>query len=132
MDEMEGQKIAFHMNEEPNEKYCKYLRENWSSARGLKISTSSQMWAALVKKPFKKPSYMEYIQNRAGDDHCTLWNKNGKPHCWVSQPYHFGLQNAKEAIERAEKYGLDFKINTFPAWHYPGHVIFIVWTRKGE
>ena len=125
-------KITFAKREKPDADYCKYLETEWATQNGLKRSGSFQRWAALVKKPFKKPSEWERGRLLAGDDHCTLWNKDGKATYWVPQPYGLSFGQIKEMMERAEKYGLEFEIGTFPAWHYPGHVLFIKWSAKRD
>ena len=61
-----------------------------------------------------------------------MFNLDGKAFCYVSQPYQVNSETAKEMVEFADKYNLQFYIATWPAWHFPSGTISVVWTRKGE
>lgn len=99
---------------------CEEEFNDFMESRRLKQSTSGNFMRILEKVEFGKPP---------NDDHGVLFNRNGKAHTYVSQPYQIGLSAAKEMVEFAEKHGLEFNISTYPAWHFPAGVISVVWRR---
>lgn len=64
-----------------------------------------------------------------GDDHCSLWNKDGRAAVYLSQPYHLTMKDVQEMLEFAQKYELKFFINTYPDFHFPGSVLVVWWER---
>jgi len=106
------------------------LMKTWASHHGLKLHKGNRNWAALVKPPYKKPKTPMQDHYGPGDDHCSLWYKDGKPYCWVSQPYGLRPNDLLRMMAHANLYGLDFTIGSWPAWYYPGRVLFVVWKRK--
>lgn len=65
------------------------------------------------------------------DDHPTLWNHQGKPVFWVSQPYGLAGAHVREIVAFCETHGLDFWIDAWPGWHFPGHVLTVIYSRPG-
>jgi hypothetical protein len=75
-------------------------------------------------------SEVELPWNLPADDHGALWERDGKPVRWVSQPYPKELSYAlPEMIEAADEFGLTFEIRPSLAWHYPLGCLFGVWRR---
>jgi hypothetical protein len=103
----------------------------WARQHRLKLTNGNHYWARLVGRRSTDDG-SNVPQNLPGDDHCSLWNADGKPFCYVSQPYSLSTRDVAEMAEACASYGLDVQITTYPAWHYPGSVLFIVWTRRGE
>jgi hypothetical protein len=65
-----------------------------------------------------------------GADHVSVWNKDGKPYFYVSQPYSMGTEVVAENIEFCREHGLDIDISAWPSWHFPGSVLFITYRKK--
>jgi len=63
-------------------------------------------------------------------DHCDLFNKNGKPYIFVSQPYSFNMRDMRATVAFCEKFGLTFEIDERAIWHNPGSIIGIVYKKK--
>ena len=114
----------------PTKEETDLLKKLWAKKHGLKESNGRSGWCALIKAPYKKPPFAERWNIQDGDDHCSLWNKDGKPYCWVSQPYGLSFGNLQKMFLRAEKYGLVFEVNAWPAWHFPSSVLFVTWRHK--
>ena len=66
-------------------------------------------------------------------DHTSVWRRIGAKgyeptEVFVSQPY--GFESWKdEMIKFANANGLCFWVSERPAWHYPGSVMHVEWTR---
>jgi len=99
----------------------------WAERNGLKISSASHKGLRFLNKdvPFNG-----YDCRFPGYDHVTYWNKDGKPYCIVSQPYHFDSNEAASAAVICEKYNFYYIITTYPSWHNIGSVLFMEWRRK--
>ena len=76
----------------------------------------------------KQNSWQE--NNFPAADHISYWNKNGKPYCIVSQPYHLDDDEMAQAVALCKAHGLEVTVSTWPAWHYPGSVLFMVWKKQ--
>jgi hypothetical protein len=138
---MKEKMIHAHKDEEvrgkpmgpPTQERRDSLMNAWAVRNGLKICKApSKGWWSLIKPPYKKPPQQETWGYEPGGDHRTLWTKDGKPYCWVSQPYGLRFEDIQKMVLHATKYGLRFEVNSYPAWHYPGSVVFIIWRHKDE
>lgn len=102
------------------------LKKKWLETRGVKESKA------------RSTNGLKFLNRAIPDqwfpasDHVTYYNKDGKPFSVVSQPYGTSNRPIAEAAEFAKKYDLEFEISAWPAWHYPGAVIFIEWRKKGD
>jgi hypothetical protein len=63
-------------------------------------------------------------------DHITLWNKDGKPAIYVSQPYGLSYKDLQETLAFCEAYHLNVLVDTWPSWHFPGHTLSLLYTAK--
>jgi hypothetical protein len=63
-------------------------------------------------------------------DHGTRWNKDGKPYCLVGQPYGLSDDDIAE-LAHLQKRGFEVSVSTWPAWHYPHHVLHVEVRRGG-
>jgi hypothetical protein len=70
------------------------------------------------------------------DDHVSMWrrptDRGSKISHWISQPYPLSAAALKDMYEAAQRLGLEFSISTWPAWHYPGSVLFVEWRISGS
>ena len=71
-------------------------------------------------------------RNFPAADHISYWNKNGKPYCIVSQPYHLDDDEMAQAAAVCKAHHLEVSVSTWPAWLYPGSVLFMVWKRTTD
>ncbi len=98
------------------------IKAEYAKSRGVRESRAGMDLGFLNKKA--------KLVRVPHQDHCTFWNKNGKPYCIVNQPYGFSLEDMREAVACADKYGLDVCVSSWPSWHYEG-VVSVIWTVKG-
>lgn len=59
-------------------------------------------------------------------DHASLWIKDGRPHCLVSQPYELEMEDIEEIIDFCKEHDLSFDIDGYPGFHFPSRVLFVV------
>jgi len=59
-------------------------------------------------------------------DHPSLWMKDGKPHCLVSQPYEMDMESIEDITAFCKQHGLSFTIDAYPAFHFPTRALFVV------
>jgi hypothetical protein len=64
-----------------------------------------------------------------GVDHPSLWIRDGKPAVFVFQPY--GVQDVAALGAFCAARSLECSIDTWPAWHNPGRVVFVEIHRPG-
>ena len=102
----------------------KRLKTEWADRYGLKESKRSQVCICPL---YGAKGCKKYICQNVPpqSDHATLWNLNGKPTVFVMQPY--GPIRADSLVLwcRARSTPLEVNINTWPAWHYAGHVLHV-------
>lgn len=109
----------------------------WRETRGVKESRGHLCITRLLGRRCQIGRFygeaMEHQCLPPGADHYSLWidKKTKRPEIFVSQPYHFYEITAERTVEFCKKFGLKFTIKTWPAWHYPGHVLFIEY-RKAD
>ncbi len=65
-----------------------------------------------------------------GLDHDSLWNKDGKPYLFTSEPYYIRKDELKSLITYCDQYDIDFQIDA-ESMYFPGHTIRILF-KKGE
>lgn len=103
------------------------LRLQWATSRGVVVAEGNRDWRRLFGK-----NSGPIGANLPNDDHVTMWRKptdrGRKISIWVSQPYPLGFDGLREMVDFANRHGLQFKVSTWPAWHYPGSVLFVEWT----
>ena len=100
-------------------------RDEWAAGEGLRQShatTDPVRWLLGGRSP-------NYSAPPRWMDHGTRWTRDGKPYCLVGQPYQL-LDDDLEELARLAELGLDVSVATYPAWHYPGHVLSVVVTRR--
>lgn len=105
------------------------LKRKWANKNELRLARGRAGWWRLLglRSCFDSRWRPIVLENLPGDDHCSLWLRNGEPAVWVSQPYPLSSSKIGQMTYVAEQYGLSFEISTWPAWHYPGSVLFVEW-----
>ena len=125
-------------NPEPTLSETKALMVEWAKSRGLTLNRKPISWrglfdgrtkaggAARVQRPPVFGSVNPYPWDLfPGEDHACMFDKDGKPAIFVFQPYHLDLEQLRGIVNTCDAYNLDVSISTQPAWHYPGHVLFV-------
>src|SRR3972149_4762078 len=77
------------------------LKKEWATKNGLKESRVSGHHYNFLNKKCQR-TYSIY----PGFDHTTYWNKDGKPFCIVTQPYHLSMASIKSMMIAAKEYDL--------------------------
>jgi hypothetical protein len=100
------------------------LMEAWAASQGVEKCQGPMFWRRLLGER------LDYCKRLPGDDHTSLWQRNGRPELYVSQPYPERFTDRlPEMMAAAAEHGLAFTVNTRPAWHYPGRCLFVTWRR---
>ena len=92
--------------------------------KGLKLSSSTDFRRLNGHREMEWPGVY-----RPWQDHMSLWNKEGKPHVFVSEPYSLSMEDVKALIADCEAEGLTFYINTDSKWN-PGRTVAVFVTKK--
>lgn len=108
------------------------LKTSWAAAHGVVQAEGPQFWGLLIGKPplsdfDRRRSPGALPEKLPGDDHETLWLRDGLPMMYVSQPYPLDFGTIRQMTAAALMYGLEFSISARPAWWNPGKVSFVVW-----
>lgn len=102
------------------------LKRGWAESLGLKQFTGRPCVHKLLGQKCLGGESFSLIPPYT--DHPSLWLKDGKPFCLVSQPYGLSMLQIEEIGEFCHKHGLEFEINSWPGWHFPHAVLFITFT----
>jgi hypothetical protein len=95
----------------------------WMEKEGVRES-GSRDWRRLVCGR-RKPLW----DGLPGQDHADLFIKDRKPHVFTFQPYGLSWFTLVELVEACQHWRLEARIATWPAWHFPGEVLFVEITR---
>ena len=63
------------------------------------------------------------------DDHKSLWNREGKPWAYVSQPYVLRTNDLREIVSRCDQ-GLNAYLCADASWHFPGKTLALILRRN--
>jgi hypothetical protein len=110
-----------------------HLKAQWSERKGLVEARGSLDWRRLFGRRAPRDDVC-FCPGLPGDDHVSMWRKKGghpgEIAVWVSQPYPLGGRSLREMNQFAILNNLEFSIGVWPAWHYPGAVLFVEWTAR--
>ena len=81
-------------------------------------------YAVSLARRMATPSRGKGMVALSGEDHSDLFNKNGRPHVFTFQPYGLRWDTVRALVAKCTELGLALDILTWPAWHYPGAVLF--------
>jgi hypothetical protein len=62
-------------------------------------------------------------------DHVAVWNKNGRPAVFTSQPYGLCWEALCGLVDFCRQNGLEAKVDASGSWHYPGSTVLIAVVR---
>ncbi len=99
----------------------------WMENRGLRESDDMRRC-----REFHKDINCEDGWGFPGDDHASLWCRDGEPVVYISQPYDLTSDTLREMIAWADRYDLSFAITPRGSWHFPGYTMLVSWTREDQ
>ncbi len=99
------------------------IPEDWPG-KGLKLSQSVDFRRLNGHREIERPGVY-----RPWQDHMALWNKDGKPHMFTSEPYVLTMEDIKALIIDCESENLTFSISVNSGWN-PGRTLAIFVTKK--
>lgn len=104
------------------------IEEAWAHDKGVQASTARLCPSRLFGKRCRHffNNFDECCCDQVhgwGDDHASLWTKDGKPYVYVSQPYSYN----EEALKAwCEQYGLRYVVyGKDKSWWNPGETYLI-------
>ena len=111
-----------------------FLKKQWADARyGLKESSSRPYCVCrLINKRCRYYGSSECGHAVPGVDHPSLWLFGGEAVSLVYKPYGITSKNVLLLGEFCRDRELEIVIDTWPAWHNPGSVLFVEITTKRE
>lgn len=101
------------------------LKEIWAKNLNLKQSSGRICVQRLLGKHCNDDGHL-CVPPRT--DHPSLWLKNGKPFCLVSQPYGLRMPDIEAIGKFCHHHGLKFEIDSWPGWYFPHAVLFVTFT----
>ena len=107
-------------------------KARYAESRGVKEATRYPCVHTLIGKrcPARRDPYEDCPQF-PGQDHLSGWNKHGKLHIAVSQPYGMSYDRLTELVAYCEEWGLEAHIDAHHSWHFPGETVLVEFHRKG-
>jgi hypothetical protein len=91
------------------------------ATKGLKKSTSTCIYRLLGRKTRS--------DEPPGTDHPSLWNKDGKPELFISQPYGLSWGKLRELVAFCETHGLEVNMDAGTSWYFPGRSLRVVFRK---
>jgi hypothetical protein len=64
-------------------------------------------------------------------DHPWMGRRKDGAYCYLSQPYGLDQETIIEMLVFASRWDLEFHIDTFPAPHFPGSTLSVLWMKRG-
>lgn len=102
-------------------------KEQWAEKRGweeISPECINALWGEACNRPV-----MSHECTPPGGDHESMWAKDGFPVALVSQPYGLTWPTIQALTAYCVTRGLEWTVDAWPAWHYPGAVVFVTVTR---
>jgi hypothetical protein len=111
------------------EAFAESSEKHWIEREGVTATEAHPCLYRLAGRACPKTRDTEDECLPAGFDHTTMWNKNGKPHIILTQPYHISPDSMMNWQRLCNQLGLSFWISTSPSFHYPGRVLSVEFKR---
>lgn len=99
------------------------LCDDWARMNGLKLSQGHACINRLMGK--RCTGWPDRDCRPPMADHCSLWNKNGKPEVYVTQPYPQATSELEQLFGFCKERNLHVTVGTWPSWHFPGAVLTV-------
>jgi hypothetical protein len=116
---------------------CKFsdfaMRDRFARAEGLRLSSSSNGFAALLGLRWHEAPLASFGSSLAWNDHGDLWHRGGRPIVYTSQPYGEPPRDVLDALTM--RFALDIDVRPpSESWYYPGSTSLVIfrateWTR---
>lgn len=106
------------------------LKEELAAMYKVKESKSMPCIQRLIKGACGITRQKECECSPPGTDHPSLWNKDGKPYIFVSQPYALSGAALAKIHEFCEQNNLEVEVRTYPAYYYPSAVMTVIYRKK--
>lgn len=106
------------------------IRREFMKKYGLK---ESQGYVCIARTNGERCTLAPHLHTYKGADHTSLWNRDGKPVCFVSQPYKeaFERPTHQAALAKLEELGYFVHVDLFDSWHNPGKTVLVeIWKDK--
>lgn len=101
--------------------------EKWAT-RGLKRSGARRMPDPIALLGKRSDPYRRFGAPWA--DHSSMWNKDGKPYAFITQPYGLTTDGVLHLAKYIES-DFDVRVDAGLSWHYPGSTLVIRIQNKG-
>lgn len=105
-----------------------HRRERWAKVHGLRQSGGYQLIRRLAGA-----SGCERCAGGdcrpPGADHDSLWNKDGKPAVFVTQPYRLSWDSMVRMVDYCRQHALEADISADRSWHFPGWTVAVEYRR---
>lgn len=98
-------------------------REAWAAGLGV---TPTRGHACLLGLVPEAPAGHKGCVHLPGDDHTTVWDKDGVPFVYVTQPYNLDQAGLEAMFRVARRLGLTIHVDRAISWHDPGAVLIEV------
>lgn len=104
------------------------LRRAWARREGVKESSGHRCLTRLAHGRCD----LFNCESLPGSDHTSVWNRDGKPYIYVTQPYHLPDDVLVAMLKVCDRLGLRLRVDSAPAWHDPGAILVEVMRRDGR
>jgi hypothetical protein len=99
--------------------------KHYAVAYGLERAASACLHRLLHRGPCRSRDRGGLPCRLPGADHDSLWRVGRDALLYVSQPYGLSWESLQEAEAVCRRYGFEMQIETYPSWHFPGHVLTV-------
>lgn len=103
------------------------VRDWWAQMTGAKQSRAQvPHWRRLIGE---KPDHA-YLDR--WEDHISLWNREGRPWAYVSQPYVLGTGDLRAIVTCCDENELTADVRAEVSWHFPGRTTSVCLRSKPD
>lgn len=115
--------------------FAEATTEETMKAFGNALGVTRSQGVACVQRILGKPCTVNQGPSPCpghppGDDHPSVWNKDGKPFAYIFQPYSLGYTELQGLIEYCDAHGLQISFSGQGSWYFPSQTLLVVLTRK--
>lgn len=130
---MELLQSIWDIGDSPSRVYAQALSSRIESAWAKSHKVKKSSGALCVQRLLGKRCGMPYGKACAcrppGADHPTLWQKDGKPFCYVFHPYGLEIDQVEALSQFCRSHDLEYLIDA-GSFYFPNHTIMVIVTPK--
>ena len=126
-----GDQEAFRVSAEALSKLLDTLMEALGYRRSNGQICAARLLGGRCTEYGRADGPKEHPHAPPGDDHPSLWLKDGKPHIYVSQPYGLEWDKLRALVMWCGRWGLRAAVHA-ESWHYPGRTVAVMITAARE